>query len=65
MNSEDLISEGYHPYDGDYQKEFYDIVTDQFIKVNNCWPNNGWFIPASGKYIHESNVIYFRVVIEK
>jgi len=50
--------EQWKPYDGDYVKVFYDVITTDYILHRSCWPNAGKFCDVrTGERIPEDRVL--------
>jgi hypothetical protein len=76
MDIKELLNNGFVPYMGQYDKEFYDIVLknkkDKKYIINDdvreivkrCWPNAGTFHDQNGKAIRENSILAFRVSVE-
>lgn len=37
------VPEGFIRYDGNYDKQFYDVITFNGVLYKHCWPNAGTF----------------------
>lgn len=51
------------PYNGSYEKVFYDIKTDDGAEHAQCYPSAGVFHTKTGDEIHEYSVTHFRKTV--
>lgn len=59
MKPTQQIIRNWQPYNGDYEKRFYDIKTFSGEVFEYCWPNAGKFHSRSGHSIDEKDVEFF------
>lgn len=48
-------------YNGEYEKEWYDIELESGDIIEQCWPNAGWFHSEHSVMIRENRVKRFRL----
>jgi hypothetical protein len=47
-------------YQGDYEKQYYDIRLDDGSEITQCYPSSGKFHTIDGKQIDEFRVTHYR-----
>ena len=50
-------------YEGEYEKEFYDIKLHSGEIIPNCWPNAGTFHTGLDRIVDGGEVSHFRLAV--
>lgn len=59
-----IVPDGFVRFDGDYEKQFYQVISFNGVLYPNCWPNAGGFHSQTGegRYLEGEDVFAIKAI---